>query len=147
MSHVLKFFSFVMITCSFLFPTGVSALDIDIFKDNDQEIQYCNNAWECGLEEGIQKLQTIESIETQKSASEYIQDVVSFSLTFLAIVAVIYIIYAWFNILISAGDEEKMKKSKTTIIFVIIGLIIIFFATPILSFVLNIFDVATSNTL
>jgi hypothetical protein len=56
------------------------------------------------------------------------------------LLAVIYIIYAWFNIMIWSGDEEKMKKSKSTIIYVILGLLIIYFAYTLVAFVFNVFD-------
>lgn len=44
---------------------------------------------------------------------------------FLALLSVILIIYAGWLILISAGDEEKLKKAKGTVIYIALGLILL----------------------
>ena len=105
-------------------------------------VRYCS--WnECGLEQGTEIIKnSLWDIETERSASEYIQDIVIYLLTFLALIAVIYIIYAGFNIMIWNGDEEKLKKSRQTIIYVLLWLIVIFLAWPITLFILNILNVS-----
>jgi hypothetical protein len=40
--------------------------------------------------------------------------------TFLSIICVILIIYAGWLVLISGGDEEKLKKAKSTVLYIII---------------------------
>lgn len=45
--------------------------------------------------------------------------------TFLAIICVLMIIYAGWLTFISGGDEEKLKKAKNIIIYIIIGFIIL----------------------
>ena len=55
---------------------------------------------------------------------------------FVAIVVTILIIYAWFLTLISAWDEEKLKKAKSSIIFITIWLFILFANYLILTFFL-----------
>jgi len=45
--------------------------------------------------------------------------------SFVWIVVVIMIIYAWFNILISAWDENKIKKAKNIILYIIIWMFIL----------------------
>lgn len=95
------------------------------------------------LEWGIEIIKdSLWDIETERSASAYIQDVVEYLLTFLALIAVIYIIYAGFNIMIWNGDEEKLKKSRQTIIYVLLWLVVIFLAWPITLFILNIINVS-----
>jgi Na+-driven multidrug efflux pump len=44
--------------------------------------------------------------------------------------------------MIGSGDEEKIKKSKSTIFYVIIGLLVIYFAYTIVAFVFDVFDTA-----
>ena len=39
---------------------------------------------------------------------------------FISVIAVIYIIYAGFQLMIGAGDEEKMKKTRSIIVYVIL---------------------------
>jgi len=105
-------------------------------------VRYCQ--WnECWLQQGTQIIRnSLSDIETDRSFSQYIQDIVAYLLTFLALIAVIYIIYAGFNIMIWNGDEEKLKKSRQTIIYVAIWLVVIFLAWPITLFILNILNVS-----
>ena len=116
----------------------VSAGFFDNFiSDWAPNIRYCADG-ECGLEEGIEIIRgSLDSIETERGSAEYIQDIVVYLLTFISIIAVIYIIYAGFQILVWNGDEEKLKKSRTTIVYVIIGIAVIWFAWPITSFIIT----------
>ena len=64
--------------------------------------------------------------------------IIQFLVGFLYLIAVIYGIYGGFLILTAAGDEERVKKGKTTLIHAIIGLIVIFLAANIISFIIDI---------
>ena len=55
---------------------------------------------------------------------------------FVAIVVLIMVIYAGFQILLSGGDEEKVKKWKNSILYIVIGLFILVFNWLILTFFL-----------
>ena len=44
---------------------------------------------------------------------------------FLMLACVLLVIYAGWLVLISAGDEEKLKKAKSTILYVFIGFIVL----------------------
>jgi hypothetical protein len=44
---------------------------------------------------------------------------------FLMLACVLLVIYAGWLVLISAGDEEKLKKAKSTILYVLIGFIVL----------------------
>lgn len=109
-----------------------------IFNNKETDVPYCNN-WECWIPEWVEAIKDIDWLVTDRSATEYIQDIVVYVLRFLAIIATILIIYAWFNLLTSAWDEEKAKKSKQIIIYTIIWIFIIFIAWPLIKFVLGIF--------
>ena len=110
-----------------------------IFWTNNSGIRYCQGN-DCWLDRGVTQVrQWISDIETDRTLSEYIQAVVWYALTFLSIVAVIYIIYAWFRILIWNWDEEALKKSKTTIIYVLIWLTLMWLAWSITIFILDLF--------
>lgn len=122
-----------------LFGTYASAWLEDYITDGSPSVPYCQ--WEdCTVEKGIEETKNISSVVTNKKASEYIQDVTAYVLWFMAIVAVIYIIYAGFNILVWNGDEEKIKKSKSIIIYVVLGLIIMFLAYSIVAFLFDLLD-------
>jgi type IV secretory pathway VirB2 component (pilin) len=58
----------------------------------------------------------------------------------LYLVAVILIIYSGFNIIVWSGSEERTKTSKSMILYVIVGVLIIFLAGPITEFILNILN-------
>ncbi len=114
-----------------------SAVQAGIFDDviwNSQpKVQYCDDEGECGLIEGIDLAKDgINDIETDRSFSEYIQDLVQYLLTFVTIIAVVYIIYAGFRLMVDPGDDsEKVKRTKNIILYVIVGIIIIWLAWPI----------------
>ncbi len=114
-----------------------------VFQDNDNNsIPYCK--WdECGLKKGIEeakwKVKDIYDDSDSKWASDYLQDIVIYLLWFLYFVWVIIIIYAWFVILTANWDEEKVSKAKKIILYVIIGMIVIFLAGPITNFILDMF--------
>lgn len=104
--------------------------------DDKSKIIYCSDG-ECGLDKWTEMVKWgLKDIETQRSASTYIQDIVKYLLTFITLIAVLYIIYAWFQILTSAGDDDKVSKSKTTIITVLLGIVIIWLSYAIVNFII-----------
>jgi hypothetical protein len=124
----LAFFSFLNIS------------NASIFKDSRTEIPYCD--WnDCWLDKWVDYVKNsgINGIVTDWTASAYVQRIVVYILTFLKIISVIVIIYAWFNMLTAAWDEDKFKKSKIMVIYAVIWLLIIYLAWPITSFVINVF--------
>ena len=60
-------------------------------------------------------------------------------LTFVTVIAVLYVIYAGFQVMTAGGDEEKLKKGKTIIIQVVIGIAIMWLAYSIVSWVMTAF--------
>ncbi len=75
---------------------------------------------------------------TADKADAAIQNLISTALTFLAILAVVYGIYGGFLIMTAGGEEEKVKKGRTIILQVVIGLIVIYLANSIVAWVLGI---------
>lgn len=112
-------------------------------NSNSNSIPYCK--WnECSLEKGIEESRwQVENIyDGSKWASKYIQDILIYLLWFLYFIGVVIIIYAWFTILTANWDEEKVSKAKKIILYVIIGMIVIFLAGPITNFILDMFKSA-----
>ena len=58
----------------------------------------------------------------------------TFVLDFLALAAVIFIVIAGIRLIISQGGDEQKDKAKKTILFVIIGLMVVLFARVIVGF-------------
>lgn len=117
----------------------------DLFDSDGPNAPICQDD-DCGWENGVDAVKdAIQGAETQKPASQYIQDVANYVLTFMAIIGVLYIIYAGFNILTAAGDDEKVSNSKKTITYVAIGLVVMFLAASIINFIFSIFDNTASD--
>jgi len=132
MKYLISILSLVFI--SFTFIWNVSAW---FWDDSSSKVPYCENDSECWLEWWINAIKQINDLETQQTASEFIQSITAFILWFVYLIAVILIIYAWFNLLTWVWDEEKAKKSKTMISYVIIWILIIFLAWPIVEFIIQ----------
>ena len=64
-------------------------------------------------------------------------DILAWVLNFLALLAVIYIIVAGIRLIVSQGDDDQKGKAKKTIMFVIVGLIVIILARVIVGFILT----------
>ena len=71
------------------------------------------------------------------TAETAIQIYIGKAMTFLAILAVVYGLYGGFLMVTAGGEEEKMKKGRTILIQVAIGLVVIFLANSIVQFVLT----------
>lgn len=136
----MKYLSFIIIFCASFTSLQAGFFD-DFISGSQPNVIYCNGG-ECGLDEGVALVKGwINDLETERTLSQYIQDVVQYLLMFLSIIAVLYIIYAGFMILTGNGDEEKLKKSRTTIVYVALWLVIIWLAWPITLFILNILNI------
>ena len=64
-----------------------------------------------------------------------ILDILQTVLSFMALVAVVFIVVAGIRLVVSQGEEAEKDKAKKTIIYVIIGLIVIILAQAIVDFV------------
>jgi len=77
----------------------------------------------------IEKVKTwLQGESTPWDISTTLQEILIYLLWFLGLVAVVFMCWAWFQILTAADDEEKVKKGKKTLLFVLIGLFIIWIA-------------------
>lgn len=70
----------------------------------------------------------------------FIANIVRYVLTFVGLVAVIFIIYGGWLWMTSAGNPERVNRAKRTLIGAAIGLFIIIAAFAIVTMVINIFD-------
>jgi len=72
-----------------------------------------------------------------RTADVVIQDWISTITMYLAIIAIIVILWAWFQILTASWDEEKVKKWKSIIVQVVIWMLVIFIAWSIVWWVIS----------
>lgn len=76
-------------------------------------------------------------IGDKTTADIMVQRLVGNAMLFLGIVAVLYGIWGGFLMVTAGGDEEKVKKGRTILVQVAIGLVVIFIANSIVQFVLS----------
>lgn len=110
-----------------------------LFNNTTNQIPYCNDWDDCWLREWIKAIENIDGIENNRSASEYIQDILWYILSFLALIAIIIIIYSWIVLLTWLWDQEKLTKTKNIILYAVFWLVIIFLAWPFIKFVISSF--------
>lgn len=79
----------------------------------------------------------IPGLSDQTDIMTAIVDFITQVLDFILIVAVIFVIVAGIRLIISGGDEGEKDKAKKTIIYVIVGIIVVLFARVIVTFVNN----------
>ncbi|OGH14610.1 MAG: hypothetical protein A2687_03610 [Candidatus Levybacteria bacterium RIFCSPHIGHO2_01_FULL_38_26] len=63
------------------------------------------------------------------------QNLISAALLFAGVVAFFLILHAGFKFVISSGDPKKVEDSRNTMIYAIVGLIIVLFAFLILNLI------------
>lgn len=103
----------------------------------ETKIPVCSDG-KCNLDQGVHDLKdVINGLFTGKPISQYIQDIVKYLLSFVSIIGVIYIIYAGFQLLIGAWDDEKMKKAKQIITYVVLGIILMWLAFGIVNWTIR----------
>ena len=72
-----------------------------------------------------------------KKVNDIITQIINIFSVIVGIIAVIMIVYAGFKYITSGGAQEKVTSAKNTILYAIIGLVIVALAQIIVKFVLN----------
>ncbi len=67
-----------------------------------------------------------------------LDNILGFIIGLFYFVSIVFAIYAWFTILTSGGDEEKVKKWKNILIYVVIWLVVIFLSSQLIRFVISV---------
>lgn len=133
-----KLLLLILTIVSFIwFFEPVKASMLDIFT-NSNEIIYCKND-DCSLEKWTDIVKDgIHDIEKKRKASVYVQDIIKYLLTFVTIVAVIYIVYAWFKVLTAWWNDEEVKKSKAIIFNIFLWILIMWLAYSIVQWIIKV---------
>jgi len=77
------------------------------------------------------------NVSSSQGGETAIMNLIFSLLSFVTIIAVIYVLWAGFKILTGGGDDGKLKEGKSIIIQVVIGIIIMWLAYPIVKWVLS----------
>ena len=84
------------------------------------------------------KVTWVDTCGTQAPAVDnLITSIVNIFSVIVGLIAVIMIIYGGFRYITSGGDSTKVNNAKNTILYAIIGLIVVALAQVIVRFVLN----------
>lgn len=76
----------------------------------------------------------LEGTAESTDVRETVTSVLRYVLSFLALIAVVIIVIAGIRLIVSQGNEEERDKSKKTILYAVIGLLIVLFARVIVGF-------------
>ncbi|HNW23249.1 MAG TPA: hypothetical protein PKH06_00600 [Candidatus Dojkabacteria bacterium] len=68
---------------------------------------------------------------------ELIVDIINWFIGFAAVLSVIMIIVSGFQFVISFGDQKKVAKATSSLIFAIVGMVLVFIAPLIIQFILD----------
>lgn len=91
------------------------------------------------IDKGWSKAKTSTGMESTKTqnADDVVQNIITFLIWAVGILAVIVIIIGGIFYVTSAGDPGKIKRAKDTIMYGIVGLVIAVMAFVIVNFVMN----------
>lgn len=88
-----------------------------------------------GIEEGIDEAGTIVG---NTDLREKILDILRTILSYMALIAVIVIVIAGIRLVVSMGEEDQKEKAKRTVIYAVLGLILILLARGIVEVIASI---------
>jgi hypothetical protein len=64
-------------------------------------------------------------------------NIINWLIGFAAVLSVVMIIVSGFQFVISFGDEKKISKAVSSLVFAIVGMVLVFIAPLIIQFVLD----------
>ncbi|GAB0174804.1 MAG: hypothetical protein HHAS10_06830 [Candidatus Altimarinota bacterium] len=101
------------------------------------QIETCSNGT-CTIQGGATVASNaVGDLLSKKKIEVFVADTVKYFLSFVALIAVVYFIYAGFQLMVSGGDEEKAKKTRKIMIYVIVGIILIWVSYWLVAIVIN----------
>ncbi len=93
-----------------------------------------------GLLSGLQRAAGVTGSNGNTSLRQTVLHILFNVLSFMGLVAVIVIIIAGIRLVVSQGSDESKEAAKKTILYVVIGLILILIADSIVAVLANIGD-------
>jgi hypothetical protein len=119
---------------------AVATVSVSAFSQTDINAQTCSGT------SGDLAGGTAGCTQNESTFNKYATLIVNLLSVVIGFVAVIMIIFGGFKYITSGGSSEKVTGAKNTILYGIIGLVIVALAQVIVQFVLHKTDVGTTGT-
>lgn len=71
------------------------------------------------------------------SLYDFLTSVIDLVISMSAIIVVIAIIVSGFKFILSMGDEKKIKEASMSLVFALIGLVLVFISPTIIQFIIK----------
>jgi len=72
-----------------------------------------------------------------ENLEEFLYFLVNYAITISAVIAVVSLIISGFKYILSFGDDKKIKAATSSIVYSLIGLVLVFIAPTVIKFVIN----------
>jgi hypothetical protein len=72
-----------------------------------------------------------------ENLQDFLYFVINYAITISAVVAVVSLVLSGFRYMLSFGDEKKIKAATSSLIYSIVGLVLVFAAPTVIRFVIN----------
>ena len=81
----------------------------------------------------ISNIQGVNDVEL----AQLVVDIINWLIGFAAVLSVVMIISSGFQYIFSFGDSKRIGRATSSLIFALVGLVLVFLAPTIIQFVLN----------
>lgn len=68
---------------------------------------------------------------------EFVNATLNLAISIAAVIAVVFLVWAGFQYILSRGEGDKAEKAQKSIIYTLLGLVICFIAPLVIKFVMN----------
>ena len=74
---------------------------------------------------------------SHENLQEFLFFLINYAITISAVITVISLIISGFKYMLSFGDDKKIKAATSSIVYSLIGLVLVFIAPTVIKFVIN----------
>ncbi len=72
-----------------------------------------------------------------ENLQDFLYFIINYAITISVIVAVVSIIFSGFRYMLSMGDDKKIKAATSSLMYSLIGLVLVFIAPTVIEFVIK----------
>ncbi|KKP92217.1 MAG: hypothetical protein UR96_C0019G0011 [candidate division WS6 bacterium GW2011_GWC1_36_11] len=72
-----------------------------------------------------------------ENLQDFLYFVINYAITISAVVAVVSLILSGFRYMLSFGDDKKIKAATNSLVYSLVGLVLVFIAPTVIKFVIN----------